>query len=221
MLAAHRGVVEVVNTVSTAAEIGLASCHTCLKLAPSEKRRCPRCGSRLHVRNPDTVQRTLALLVTASVLYVPANLLPMMYTDQLGNTVESTIMGGVVLLIKMGSFPIAAIIFIASIMLPLGKLIALYYLCWTVSRGKIGNEKQRTVLYKITEFIGRWSMVDVFVVGILVALVHLTGLLVFRPGLAAPSLCGVVIVTMIAAEGFDNRLIWDNLKARDEETQDV
>lgn len=203
----------------TAAARGMMSCETCLKLVDVARHECPRCGSAVHLRSPDTVQRTLALLVAATILYIPANLLPIMYTDQLGNTVASTIMGGVLLLIRLGSFPIAAIIFIASVMVPLGKLIIMYYLCWSVSRGGLGSQRQRTVLYRATEFIGKWSMVDVFVVAILVALVHLTGLIVFRPGPAALAFAGVVITTMVAAEGFDQRLIWDESEQIDEGTE--
>lgn len=197
---------------STAMARGLASCHTCMKLAPASTHHCPRCGSAMHLRQTDSLQRTVALLITASLLYIPANMLPIMYTDQLGSTEASTILGGVVLLIKLGSAPIAAVIFIASVMVPLGKLMAMFYLVWTVERHSPLGARQRTVLYQVTEFIGKWSMVDVFVVAILVALVHLGGLLVIRPGYAALSFAGVVIVTMIAAESFDSRLIWDQME---------
>ncbi len=200
----------------TARELGLASCHLCLKLSADEHDYCDRCGTALHQRRPDSIQRTLALLVTASILYIPANVLPIMYTDYLGRTTESTIIGGVIALIDMGSIPIAAVIFIASVMVPLGKLLTLFYLCWSVGYRKPGSERQRTVLYRMTEFIGKWSMIDVFVVAVLVALVHLTGLLVFRPGPAALTFAGVVVVTMIAAESFDPRVIWDNKEALDE-----
>jgi len=193
----------------TAAARGLASCHLCLKLADARLHHCPRCGEALHLRKSDSLQRTLALLFTAAVLYVPANLLPIMITDQLGSSIESTILGGVVLLIDLGSIPIAAVIFIASVMVPLGKLIAMFYLCWSVRHGPPATARQRTVMYRVTEIIGKWSMIDVFVVSILVALVHLTGILVIRPGAAAVAFAGVVIVTMVAAESFDPRLIWD------------
>jgi paraquat-inducible protein A len=197
---------------STAKSRGLASCHTCFKLASSDLHRCPRCGSALHQRETASLQRCVALLITACLLYIPANILPIMYTDQLGKTEPSTIIGGVILLIKLGSVPIAAIIFIASVMVPSGKLIAMFYLVWSVRAGSRLNPRQRTVMYQVTEFIGKWSMVDVFVVAILVALVHLGGLLVIRPGYAALSFAGVVIVTMIAAEIFDSRLIWDQME---------
>ncbi len=193
----------------TAASQGLASCHLCWKVASAELHHCPRCGSAMHLRKSDSIQRTLALLVTACVLYIPANVYPIMYTDQLGSTEPSTIIGGVILLIKLGSVPVAAVIFLFSVMVPIGKLMAMFYLVWTVERHSRLDTRQRTLMYTITEFVGKWSMIDVFVVAILAALVHLGGLLVIRPGIAALSFAGVVIVTMIAAESFDSRLIWD------------
>ena len=201
---------------ATAAERGLASCHLCLKLASKDLHHCPRCGSALHLRKSASLQRTLALLITAVVLYLPANILPIMVTDQLGNSTESTILGGVVLLIQLDSIPIAVVIFVASVMVPLGKMLVMFYLCWSVSHGPPVSQRQRTVLYRITEFIGKWSMLDVFVVAILVALVNLGGLLVIRPGGAALAFAGVVMVTMVAAESFDPRLMWDQMEKSDE-----
>jgi paraquat-inducible protein A len=157
----------------------------------------------------------MALLITAAVLYIPANVLPIMTTDQLGRSTDSTILGGVVLLMKMGSYPVAAVIFVASVLVPVSKLVALAWLCWSVARRHPTSHRQRTVLYRVTEFIGRWSMVDVFVVTILVALIHLGGLLRITPGAAAVAFGGVVIVTMLAAESFDPRLIWDQLGDED------
>lgn len=201
---------------NTAASRSLASCHLCLKLADANLHHCPRCGEALHLRKANSLQRTLALLVTACALYIPANVLPIMITDQLGSAEPSTILGGVVLLINMDSIPIAAVIFIASVMVPLGKLIALFYLCWSISRKRPVSPRQRTIMYRATELIGKWSMVDVFVVSILVALVHLTGLLVILPGAAAVAFAGVVIVTIMAAESFDPRIIWDQQEQADE-----
>jgi paraquat-inducible protein A len=200
----------------TAAAEGMACCHLCYKLAPVALHDCPRCGSALHLRSPESLQRTVALLITAALLYIPANVLPIMTTDQLGNEIESTIMGGVVLLIQMGSIPVAAVIFIASVLVPLGKLFALSWLCWSVSRRHETSHRERTVLYRVTEFIGRWSMTDVFVVTILVALIHFGGLLRITAGVASIAFGGVVIVTMLAAESFDPRLIWDHLGDDDE-----
>lgn len=200
------------NTAITGASRQLASCHLCYKLAPAALHECPRCGSSMHLRKSDSIQRTLALLITACLLYIPANLYPIMYTDQLGSTEASTILGGVILLIDLGSVPVAAVIFIFSVMVPSGKIMAMFYLLWTVERHSPLDPRQRSIMYRVVEFIGKWSMVDVFVVSILVALVHLGGLLVIRPGVAAISFAGVVIVTMIAAESFDSRLIWDNME---------
>ncbi len=109
----------------SAAALGLACCHVCYKLAPEDEHRCPRCGAALHLRLPDSIQRTVALLITAIVLYIPANVLPIMTTTQLGSATDSTILGGVVLLIQMGSYPVAAVIFIASVMVPIAKMCTL------------------------------------------------------------------------------------------------
>ncbi|RLA44849.1 MAG: hypothetical protein DRR06_08705 [Gammaproteobacteria bacterium] len=200
----------------SAAAKGLASCHMCMKLTPVSEGCCPRCGGHLHLRVPGSLQRTTALLITAAILYVPANLLPIMVTDQLGTAMPSTIMGGVLLLWHHGSYPVAAIIFIASILVPSSKLLGLSVLVWTASRGKIARPQEHTVLYRAVEFVGRWSMIDVFVVAILAALIQLGGILVIHPGAAILAFTGVVIVTMLAAESFDPRLIWDEVGADDE-----
>ena len=198
--------------VATAASRNLAACHVCCKLAPAEVHHCPRCGSAMHLRKNDSIQRTLALLITACLLYIPANLYPIMFTDQLGKSEGSTILGGVILLIHHDAIPVALVIFLFSVMVPIGKLLSMFYLVWTVKRHSRVTPRQRTVMYQVTEFVGKWSMVDVFVVAILAALVHLGGLLAIRPGIAALSFAGVVIVTMIAAESFDPRLIWDEME---------
>lgn len=200
----------------TAAAHGLACCHVCLKLAPASLHRCPCCGASMHLRLPDSLQRTVALLITASLLYIPANVLPIMTTNQLGSETESTILGGVALLIHHGSYPIAAVIFVASVLVPIGKLLALSWLCWSVARRHPTSHRQRTRLYRATELVGKWSMTDVFVVAILVALIQLGGLLRITAGTAAIAFGGVVIVTMLAAESFDPRLIWDQLGDTDE-----
>ncbi|MFL3654524.1 MAG: paraquat-inducible protein A [Halioglobus sp.] len=197
---------------ATAAKSHLAACHMCLKLASADVHQCPRCGSAMHLRKHDSLQRTLALLITACLLYIPANLYPIMYTDSLGSAEASTIMGGVVLLINLGSAPVALVIFIFSVMVPSAKLMAMFYLVWSVQRQSPIDRRKRSTLYRITEFVGKWSMVDIFVVTILVALVQLGGLLTIQPGIAALLFAGVVTITMIAAENFDSRLIWDNME---------
>ncbi|MGB0415219.1 MAG: paraquat-inducible protein A [Coraliomargarita sp.] len=163
----------------------------------------------MHLRSNNISGLTLPLLITACLLYIPANVFPIMFTDQFGNTIESTILGGVIILINMHSYPIAAIIFIASVMVPLGKIFMMFYLCWVAHRGNRASAKQLTKAYQITELIGKWSMIDVFVVFILVALVNLGQVLTIRPGFAALSFAALVVVTMIAAESFDPRIFWD------------
>ena len=206
------GAAEIAFPPGTAAAEGLATCHTCYKLAPASEHKCPRCGSGLHLRTEGSLQRTMALVFTAVLLYIPANILPIMTTTQLGTPEDSTILGGVVLLIHHESYPIAAVIFIASVMVPTGKLFAITWLCWSVSRGQKTSYQQRTRMYRMTEFVGKWSMTDVFVVAILVALIQLGGLLSINAGVAAIAFGGVVIVTMLAAESFDPRLIWDHMQ---------
>lgn len=193
----------------TAAARGLATCHTCYKLASATRHKCPRCGAGLHLRTRDSLQRTIALVITATLLYIPANILPIMTTTMLGTAEPSTILGGVVLLIHHGSYPIAAVIFVASVLVPTGKLISISWLCWSVARRQKTSREQRTRMYRVVEFVGKWSMTDVFVVAILVALIQLGGLLTITAGSAAIAFGGVVVVTILAAESFDPRLIWD------------
>lgn len=201
------------RTGTTAAAQNLAGCHTCglINRIPEQtnKVRCIRCHESLHNRIPNSLQRTWALILAATVMYIPANLYPIMTTASLGDASSSTIIGGVVELAQMGSWPIAAVIFIASVIVPVGKLVALVWLCLVVTRSNEINAHNRTVLYRITEFIGRWSMVDVFVVAILVALIRAGTLMSITPGPAALAFGAVVVLTMLAAMTFDPRLIWD------------
>lgn len=196
---------------STAASRGLACCHVCFKVAPEALHRCPRCGAALHLRKPASVQRTLALVFTAIVLYIPANVLPIMTTAQLGSVTHSTILGGVIILMHHGDLPIALVIFVASVLVPISKLLALIWLCWSVTYGDATSPHERARLYRMTELVGKWSMTDVFVVAILVALVQFGGLLLIKPGAAAIAFGLVVVTTMLAAESFDPRLIWDQM----------
>nr|WP_245598290.1 paraquat-inducible protein A [Halomonas halodenitrificans] len=200
------------RTGETAAPQGLTGCHTCGlvgRLDAEGHGRCERCSEPLHARRPYSVQRTWALLAGAAIMYIPANVYPIMTTTSLGHSSPSTIIGGVVGLIGMGSWPVAVIIFIASIIVPVGKLVALAWLCLVVKRSDELNAATRTRLYRITEFIGRWSMIDVFVVAILVALIRAGSLMSIEPGPAALAFGSVVVITMLAAMSFDPRLIWD------------
>ena len=201
------------QTGTTAASQGVIGCATCGLInrpdVDTRKPRCKRCHERLHSRYPHSLQRTWALLAAAMVMYIPANLYPIMTTTSLGNESPSTIIGGVVELMQMGSWPIALVIFVASVIVPVGKLVALVWLCLVVSLSSELNAHNRTVIYRATEFIGRWSMVDVFVVAILVALIRAGSLMSITPGPAALAFGGVVVLTMLAAMMFDPRLISD------------
>lgn len=170
---------------------------------------CPRCHAVVHARIPASYQKTLALLIAATILYIPANTLPIMNTVTLGVGTADTIMSGVVHLYHAGNVGIALIVFVASVLVPIAKILAIAYLLWVVRRGGRGNPRHQTVLYRITEFIGRWSMIDVFVVTLLVALVQFGVLANIEPGGAIVCFAGVVVLTMLAAETFDPRLIWD------------
>ncbi|MBO9490164.1 paraquat-inducible protein A [Endozoicomonas sp. G2_1] len=157
-----------------------------------------------------SIQHTWALLITALILYIPASFLPIMNTRLLGQDDPNTIMGGVVTLWQHGDYPIAMVIFIASVFIPIAKLAILIWLNITVQKGHDTLHKERIVLYRITEFIGRWSMIDVFVVAILVSLIQLGNTMSIYPGPAALAFSGVVITTMLAANTFDSTLIWSN-----------
>ena len=194
----------------SAAELGYASCEVCGQLGHlAENPRCPRCGSRLHLRKPGSVQRAWALLIAAYVLYVPANLLPIMETRSLFGVDKDTIMSGVVYFWNSGSWDLALIIFAASIALPLLKLISLTALLLGVQRRSGGPVRPRAALYRTLELIGRWSMLDVYVVAILVALVQAQALASIVPGPGVLAFAAVVVLSMLATMAFDPRLMWD------------
>lgn len=159
-----------------------------------------------------SIQRTWALLITATLLYIPANLLPIMHTEMFGRDEPSTIIGGAITLWESGDYPVALIIIFASVMIPVAKIVVLAWLNLTVQRGLEKRSRIRTLFYRVIEGVGRWSMIDVFVVAILVALVQLGNTLSIYPGPAALAFCAVVFITMVAAMTFDTRLIWQNRK---------
>lgn len=200
--------------VLTARKAGLIACSVCHLLCRTPEgrtraSRCPRCGAALHSRKPDSIARTWALVIAACIFYIPANVLPMTTVTSLGMVQSDTIMSGVIYFVQSGSWPIALIIFIASIFVPLLKLVILSYLLISVQRQSHFRPKDRTRLYLITEAVGRWSMLDIFVVTILVALVNLGALATIQAGPAALHFAAVVVITMLAAMSFDPRLIWD------------
>lgn len=197
----------------SAAQTGLVSCTTCGLLSrPAQAASpgyCPRCGARLVWRRHHSIEYTWALIIAAAICYIPANVLPVLSTTTLGSTESDTIMGGVIFLYASGSWPLALIVLVASVMIPLGKLVALAYLLITVQRGSVENSHDRTRIYEVVEFVGRWSMLDVFVDAFVVALVQLDPLMSVAPGLGVVFFMAVVVLTMLAAQSFDPRLIWD------------
>jgi paraquat-inducible protein A len=207
-------------TALTAARAGLVSCETCRLLSrpadAAEPGYCPRCGAELMWRRHHSIQYTWALVVAAAICYVPANVLPMLTTTALGSVDSDTIMGGVMLLYTTGSWPLALIVLIASVMVPFGKLVALTYLLITVQRGSLARGRERSRLHRMVEFIGRWSMLDVFVATFTVALVQLQPLMSVQPGPGVLFFAAVVVLTMVAAESFDPRLVWDSSSERKE-----
>nr|WP_321466097.1 paraquat-inducible protein A [uncultured Desulfobulbus sp.] len=202
--------------ITTAREKGLVNCHDCHLLVEADHggHRCPRCGARLHMRKPNSLSRTWALVCAALILIVPANLLPMTITTALGAKQADTIMSGVIYFMQTGSWEIGAVIFIASIFVPIAKLLILIFLLLSVQFRSAWRPSDRTSLYRLTELVGRWSMVDIYVVTILVALVKLGGVASIEAGPASVFFAGVVVVTMFAAESFDPRLIWDVLEEK-------
>jgi paraquat-inducible protein A len=201
---------------ATARERGLASCHDCGRLIPlaGDHDHCPRCGGHIHLRKPDSLNRAWALLIASAILYVPANLLPITRTEALGNVQSDTIISGVIYFLHHGDWPLALVIFTASVAVPFLKILVLGFLLWTTQRRSTWRPLDRTRLYRITELVGRWSMVDIYVVTILVALVQLGLLAQIRAGPGAVYFALVVVLTMLAAEAYDPRLIWDPVDER-------
>jgi paraquat-inducible protein A len=188
------------------------TCHTCAMVVLGGGRgnvRCPRCGATVHHRKPRSLSRAWALLLAAVILYVPANFFPIMTVTYLGRAEADTILSGVGALIDAGEWPIAIVVFAASILVPIVKIVLLGWVYLSAALGLSGPLRERTRIYRVTELVGRWSMVDVFMVSILAALVKLGNIATVQPGFGAVAFCGVVILTMLSAMAFDPRLIWD------------
>jgi paraquat-inducible protein A len=211
---------------TTAADAGLLSCPACALVSRPPRgaanvfamssAQCPRCGAGLHPRKPDSIVRTWAFLIGAYVLYIPANALPIMDTSSLFDAQRDTILSGAVYLWTTGSWGTALIVFIASIVTPLLKLFALTALVISVQRKSTWQPHRRAQLYRVVSLVGRWSMLDIFVVTVLVALVQLQSVAVITAGPGAFAFGAVVVLTMLAAFSFDPRLIWDPVKAAHE-----
>lgn len=188
-------------------------CHQLNRQRIGERERCRRCGARLHARRPHSIVRTWALLLTAALLYIPANLLPIMTVNLFGQGSPATIMEGVLELIHADMLPIALVVFVASILVPTFKLVGIALLLYSVQRHQPLSPRQRIVMFRFIEWIGRWSMLDIFVIAILVALVSFGSLASIEAGAGAMAFAAVVVLTMLAAITFDPRLIWDNTDA--------
>lgn len=202
------------SPAATAAALGLTSCHTCELLVPAAPQgghaHCARCGSAVHgLRRRDSIARTWALLGSAALMLIPANLYPVMTVIQFGRGEPNTILSGVMHLIGSGMWPLALLVFFASFVVPLSKIAVLVLLLVTVQKGSAWRRRDRALLYRVTEVVGAWSMIDIFLVGILVALVNLGALASVRPGVGAIFFGAAVVLTMLAAMSFDPRLIWD------------
>jgi paraquat-inducible protein A len=202
----------------TALAAACAVCHDCGLLSRTRdgagSLACPRCGAELHARKPRSLERTWAFVIAACLCYLPANLLPIMRVTSLGSAQADTILSGVAYLLKHGMWPLAIVVFTASIFVPILKITILIALLVSVQRGSRWRPRERTSLYRLTETIGRWSMVDIFVVTILVALVRLGNLASVEAMPGAVFFGAVVVLTMLAAESFDPRLIWDRSETR-------
>jgi len=198
-----------VAAVTTAREAGLIACHRCGQVHAANVGECRRCHASLHSRRPDSLQKVWAWWLAGAITFIPANIYPMLLTNTLVENSESTIIGGVLELIQYGSYGIAAIVFVASIVIPLVKFFVIGYLAISVQRQSTMNQHRRVHLFHAVEFIGRWSMIDVFVVAILSALVQLDTVASINPGIAAVNFALSVVFTMLSAQSFDPRLIWD------------
>jgi len=216
--------------MTTARQAGLISCHFChtlsklpdgVKLSNIDRisLHCPCCQSNIHSRNPNSLTKTWALLIAASILYIPANTLDTMTVVYLGDGQADTILSGVMQLLSHGMWPLALLIFTASIFIPVLKLLTLLGLLLSIHFKLHWRPKDRTLLYRIIEFVGRWSMVDIFVIALLVTLVQFGNTASVTPDLGALSFAAVVILTMFAAHSFDQRLIWDAMETTDLKTE--
>ncbi|SDS66455.1 paraquat-inducible protein A [Pseudomonas fuscovaginae UPB0736] len=203
-----------------AIDAGILICTECHELnrheADTDGQLCTRCGALVHPRRPNSLMRTWALLLTSAILYIPANMLPIMTVSSLGKGDPDTIMSGVITLVQHGMFPIAAVVFVASILVPTFKLVGIGLLLFSVQRHQPMSARQRIIMYRFIEFIGRWSMLDIFVIAILVAIVNFGRIASVEANLGAVAFASVVILTMLAAITFDPRLIWDNTESDDD-----
>lgn len=206
--------------ILTAREMGLVACPRCQQVWEADVQLCGRCGHRLYSRNPHGLQRVWAYWIVGLMCYIPANLYPMLETRTLFYTQRDTIVGGAIELIEYGSYGVALVIFAASVVIPIAKFGAIAFLAISVRHGSQVSNHQRQMVHEVVEYIGRWSMIDIFVVAILSSLVQLKVLVSIFPGPAALFFALSVIFTMLSAQSFDSRLIWDSLRRAQESRAD-
>jgi paraquat-inducible protein A len=185
------------------------ACHATVHATQAAHLRCPRCRARLHERKPHSLALTTALVIAAAVLYVPANVLPVMITREFFEDEPDTILSGVLVLLQSGSWPIAVLVFVASIVVPLLKILAMAVLLYSAWRPSPGRRQQRSRLFRMVEFIGRWSMLDVYAISLLATLVQVQSFASIIVGWGAWAFGAVVVLTLFAARTFDERLLWD------------
>ncbi|MDQ7048783.1 MAG: paraquat-inducible protein A [Enterobacterales bacterium] len=189
-------------------------CSMCFRVNSLETNYCYHCDSKVLVAHKRALQKTLAWLTTSIILYIPANFYPIMNTLYLGDRTESTIFGGVLTLWSHGSYPIAIIIFVASVMVPVVKIMALATLCYFAMDSKRVDYGNHHKILRMTELVGRWSMVDIYVVTVLVALIQMGNIMTINPGEASIAFAAMVVTTMIAAMSFDPKLIWQKIDSQ-------
>ncbi|MCK5697839.1 MAG: paraquat-inducible protein A [Gammaproteobacteria bacterium] len=189
-------------------------CHTIHQFIPDVLMHCNRCGAELNQRKPNSLARTWALLLSSMILFIPANMLDIMNVTYFGQDDPSTIMGGVIVLIQLGSYPVAFVVFVASILVPLFKMFGILMILLSLKYHIDLTDKQRIKMFRVIDFIGRWSMLDIFVISILAALVNISGVAVITAGAGATAFSVVVVLTILAANSFDTRLLWDYKKLR-------
>lgn len=197
----------------TGRSLGLFVCTRCratVRAIAAAGQRCPRCHSPVHARRPQSLSTTASLVIAAALLYIPANVLPVMRTHTFFSDEDNTIMSGVISLAQSGSWPVAVLVFFASIVVPLLKLVAMGEILIAITRKSVRLPQQRSRLFRVVEFVGRWSMLDVFAMSLLVALVQVQSLATVEVRPAALAFAGVVVLTMLAAQSFDERLLWDS-----------
>ncbi|MFK7765553.1 MAG: paraquat-inducible protein A [Roseobacter sp.] len=207
------------STIRTARDLDVVGCRRCTAVWPVNTSVCGRCGSHLQSRDTKSLQRVWAFWLVGLMCYIPANMYPMLQTRTLFFVQEDTIIGGAVELVHHGAIGIALIILFASVAIPIGKFLAIAFLAISVKRPSAVSNPRRQLLYEVVEYIGRWSMIDIFVVAILSSLVQLKLVVSIYPGLASVFFAFSVISTMLSAQAFDSRLIWDT--AQDERQKDA